>query len=106
VASATKLEQVQKLAQEGLARRIAEMVANGESLPDPLTLDDLQNDREMRGEAIILVRLDQPAPKIVRATLTLADSQLKIIDRLAAKAGLTRSAYMTQCALRPGGICE
>jgi len=41
--------------------------------------------------------------KTVRVNITARESQIEVIDRLARKAGMTRSAYMVQSAVRGAG---
>jgi predicted RNase H-like HicB family nuclease len=94
------LDEARRMASEALALHIAGMVEDGEAVPPPSNLDALANDPDMRGAVAILVT-SEPAPeKTVRINITARQSQLEAIDRLANKAGLTRSAYMVQASLK------
>ena len=87
------------MAAEALALHVEGMIEDGELVPEPSNLDALENDPDMRGAVAVLVSV-QPAPdKTVRINITARESQLEAIDRLAGKAGMTRSAYMVQSAL-------
>jgi uncharacterized protein (DUF1778 family) len=52
----------------------------------------------MKGAVAFLVSAEAPE-KTVRVNITARDSQIEEIDRLARKAGMTRSSYMVQSAM-------
>jgi predicted RNase H-like HicB family nuclease len=93
------LEEARELAVEALTLHMAGMVEDGEALPEPSTLDQLAKDPAMRGAVAFLVSAEAPE-KTVRVNITARESQIEAIDRLARKAGMTRSAYMVQSAVR------
>jgi predicted RNase H-like HicB family nuclease len=93
------LEEARELAVEALTLHMAGMVEDGEALPEPSTLDQLAKDPAMRGAVAFLVSAEAPE-KTVRVNITARESQIDAIDRLARKAGMTRSAYMVQSAVR------
>jgi hypothetical protein len=86
------------MAVEALALLIQGMVEDGITLPEPSKLDDLENDPDLRQGAATLVAAELPS-KRVRVNITAMESQIAEIDRLAEKAGLTRSGYIVQRAL-------
>ena len=90
------------MAVEALTLHAKGMREDGEVLPTPSTLDELADDRAMKGAVAVLIPL-QPSEKTVRVNITARESQLQQIDRLANEAGLTRSAYIVESATR-GGI--
>ncbi len=99
VTAGRTLEEARRMAAEALALHIEGMIEDGELVPEPSNLDAVENDQNMRGAVAVLVGV-QPAPdKTVRINITARESQLEAIDRLAGKAGMTRSAYMVQSAL-------
>jgi hypothetical protein len=75
------------------------MIEEGEALPPPSTLDQLSHDPAMQGAVAFLVSAEAPE-KTVRVNITARESQIEAIDKLARKAGMTRSAYMVQSAVR------
>jgi hypothetical protein len=75
------------------------MIEDGEALPEPSTLDQLAGDPSMQGAVAFLVSAEAPE-KTVRVNITARESQIDAIDKLARKAGMTRSAYMVQSAVR------
>ena len=87
------------MAAEALALHVQGMVEDGEVVPEPSNLDALENDPDMKGAVAVLVGVEPAPEKTVRINITARKSQLEAIDRLAGKAGMTRSAYIVQSAL-------
>jgi hypothetical protein len=90
------------MAAEALSLHVAGMLEDGEPIPEPSTLDDLQGDPAMKGAVAFLVEVT-PQEKTVRINITARESQLAEIDRRAAAAKLTRSAYIVTRALGKTG---
>jgi hypothetical protein len=78
------------------------MVEDGQSLPESSTLDQLADDPAMKHAVAFLVSAEAPE-KTVRVNITARESQIETIDKLARKAGMTRSAYMVQSSVRGVG---
>jgi predicted RNase H-like HicB family nuclease len=94
------LDEAHRMAAEALSLHIAGLVEDGEEIPAPSTLDALANDPAQEGAVAFLVHVDPVATeRTVRINITAREKQLEEIDKLANKAGLTRSAYMVQSAL-------
>lgn len=98
VTAGRTLEEARRMAAEALALHLEGMIEDGEVVPEPSSLDALENDPNMRGVAV-LVGVEPAPDKTVRINITARESQLEAIDRLAGKAGMTRSAYMVQSSL-------
>ncbi len=98
VTAGKSLEEARELAVEALTLHIAGMIEDGEALPEPSTLDQLARDPAMKGAVAFLVSTEAPE-KTVRVNITARESQIEAIDKLARKAGMTRSAYMVQSAV-------
>jgi predicted RNase H-like HicB family nuclease len=92
------LEEARRMAAEALALHIQGMVEDGIPVPEPSKLDDLENDPDLRQGVAALVTAELPSKRI-RVNITALESQIAEIDRLAEKAGLTRSGYIVQRAL-------
>ena len=101
VTAGKTLEEARKLAVEALTLHMAGMLEDGDSLPEPSTLDQLAGDPAMQGAVALVVSADAPE-KTVRINITARESQIEVIDRMAMARGMTRSAYMVQSALRGG----
>lgn len=93
------LEEARQLATEALSFHVRGMLEDGDAIPEPSTLDDLVRDPALKGAVAFLVPLETPE-KTVRVNITMRESQMTEIDRLALEAGLTRSAYMVRSAIR------
>ncbi|MFN0106631.1 MAG: type II toxin-antitoxin system HicB family antitoxin [Bryobacteraceae bacterium] len=97
VTAGKTLEEARRMAAEALSLHVKGMIEDDQVIPDPSTLDDLADDPAMEGAVAVLVRLESPE-KTVRVNITARESQLEEIDRGAAKAGLSRSAYIVRSA--------
>ena len=67
-------------------------------VPEPSTIDDVASDPALRGAVAFLVSSEME--KTVRVNITARESQLKLIDQLAQRAEMTRSAYVVQSSIR------
>jgi len=94
------LEETRRMAAEALSIHIAGMAEDGESIPEPSTLDSLAKDPAMKHAVAFLVHIEPGGQRTVRINITARQKQVEEIDRLANEAGLTRSAYMVHSALR------
>ena len=100
VTAGKTLEEARRMAAEALALHVVGMIEDGELVPEPSNLDALENDPNMRGAVAVLVGVEPAPEKTVRINITARKSQLDAIDRLAGNAGMTRSAYIVQSALK------
>jgi len=100
VTAGKTLEEAHRMAAEVLPFHIAGMMEDGESVPEPSTLDDLAGDPALHGAVAFLVHADPQGGKTVRVNITAREKQIDEIDRLALEAGMTRSAYMVQSSLK------
>jgi predicted RNase H-like HicB family nuclease len=98
VTAGRTLEEARTMAVQALTLHMAGMLEDGEAVPEPSTLDQLAGDPAMQGAVAFLVSADAPE-KTVRVNITARESQIEAIDRLARKAGMTRSAYMVQSSV-------
>ena len=103
VTAGRTLEEAREMAVEALTLHMAGTIEDGEALPEPSTLDQLADDPAMQGAVSFLVSAEAPE-KTVRVNIRARESQIEAIDRLARKAGMTRSAYMVQSAVRGGAV--
>lgn len=96
------LEEARRMAVEALSLHIAGMLEDGDEIPEPSTLDELQGDPAMKDAVAFLVDVE-PQEKTVRVNITARESQIAEIDRRAAAAKLSRSAYIVNRALGKTG---
>jgi hypothetical protein len=86
------------MAEEALAFHIEGLVADGEAIPEPSSLEDIMADPDNRDGVAILIAVKTEAPKAVRVNVTLPEDVLAQIDRFAAAHGFTRSGFIAQAA--------
>jgi predicted RNase H-like HicB family nuclease len=98
VTAGKTLEDARRLAVEALRMHIEGMLGDGETIPEPSTLDQLAEDRALKNAVAFLVDVDTK-DKVERFNITARKSQMDEIDRLAQKRGMTRSAYVVARAL-------
>jgi len=99
VTAGKTLDEARRLAQEALALHVRGMLEDGETIPEPSTLDDLARDPARRGAVCFLVTVEGEIDRPVRVNITARESQIHKIDELASKAGMTRSAFLVHSAL-------
>jgi predicted RNase H-like HicB family nuclease len=99
VTAGRTLEEAQRMAAEALALHISGIADDGDPIPEPSTLDALANDPDRKDAVAFLVRVEPEMERTVRINITAREKQVKQIDSLAHRAGMTRSAYMVQSAL-------
>jgi predicted RNase H-like HicB family nuclease len=98
VTAGKSLDEARRKAPEALAFHIAGMMEDGEKIPKPSSIDDLVADPARQNAVAFLVTTDLPKSKTVRVNVTARENQIELIDLLARRAGMTRSAYMVQSA--------
>jgi predicted RNase H-like HicB family nuclease len=96
----TDLDDARAMAEEALAFHIEGLVADGEPIPEPSSLDAIMADPANRDGVAILVAAKIEAAKTVRVNVTLPEDVLTEIDRYADEHGFTRSGFLTQAAKR------
>lgn len=98
VTAGKTLDEAHRMAADALTLHLAGMVEDGDSVPQPSTLDALADDPAREGAVAFLVHVEE-TEKTVRINITARENQIERINRLAKKAGMTRSAYLVQSAL-------
>jgi predicted RNase H-like HicB family nuclease len=94
------LAEAHRMAAEALTLHIAGMLDDGETIPEPSSLDALAEDPAMKRGVAFLVHIEPAVDRTVRINITARAKQVELIDQLAGKAGKTRLAYMVQSALK------
>jgi predicted RNase H-like HicB family nuclease len=98
VTAGKDLDDARAMAEEALAFHIEGMVADGQAIPEPSSLEEVMADAESRGAVAILVAAKTELPKAVRVNVTLPEDLLIEIDRFAAANGYTRSGFLATAA--------
>lgn len=84
---------------DALRGHIAAMVRDGDPIPEPSELDQIERDPEVREAARALVRIDVPG-RVVRPNISIDESLLERIDAAAADLGMSRSGFVAEAARR------
>ena len=94
------LDDARTMAEEALAFHIEGLIADGEPIPEPSSLETIMSDPDNRDGIAILVAVKTDAKKTVRVNVTLPEDVLADIDRYAEAHGYTRSGFLAQAAKR------
>jgi len=98
VTAGTSLDDARAMAEEALTFHIEGLMADGELIPEPSTLEAIMADASNRKGVAILVGVRTEAAKTVRVNVTLPSDVLEQIDRYASDHGMTRSAFLAKAA--------
>ena len=100
-AADTGIDQAIENTKEAIAAWIEASIANGESIPRPSSITDLQKTGEYDGWIWAIVEVDPASidDTIERVNITLPRRILALLDRRAKSAGETRSGYIAQMTL-------
>lgn len=100
----TTLDDARAMAEEALVFHIEGLIADGEPIPEPSSLDTIMGDPDNRDGVAILVAAKAEAAKepakTVRVNVTLPEDVLARIDRYAEQHGFTRSGFLARAATR------
>ncbi len=102
----TSLDDARAMAEEALALHIEGLVADGEAIPEPSSLEEIMTDPDNRDSVAILVAVKTAARKAVRVNVTLPEDVLEQIDSFAAAHGFTRSGFIAQAAKKAMELAE
>lgn len=94
------LEEVRKNAKEGLVAHIELMVEDGESIPNPASLDNVMRLSDAKGCIPLIISIIAPSGKAQRINITIDTALLHAIDSAAASQHKTRSALLAEAAQR------
>lgn len=97
VTAGSDLDEARQMAVEALALHVEGMIEDGDSLPEPSSLESVMSDAINRDGVAILVPLALTA-KTVRVNITLPEDALREIDLFAERQGYTRSGFLVSAA--------
>lgn len=100
ITAGTDLDDARRMAQEALEFHVEGMIADGEAIPEPSSLEAVMAVHENRDGVAVLIPLKTTARKAVRLNITLPEDVLEKIDAYAEAHGLTRSGFLAQAAKR------
>ena len=94
------LDDARRMASEALALHVEGMIADGDPIPEPSSLEAIMADQANRDCVAILVSVKMPTSRSVRLNITLPEDVLNDIDSYAQTHGLTRSGFLAKAARR------
>ena len=100
ITAGASLDEAREMAAEALSFHLEGLVADGEALPEPSSLEAIMADRENRDAVAFLVPVPAAPGRSVRVNITMAEDVLLSIDRYAANHGYTRSGFLVTAAKR------
>lgn len=100
VTAGETLDEARRMADEALGFHIEGLLADGDSLPAPSSLEAVMADPANREAVAFLVTVAAPPSRHVRVNITLPEPTLQRIDTWSKSRGLTRSAFLAEAALR------
>jgi predicted RNase H-like HicB family nuclease len=100
ITAGTDLDDARRMGQEALEFHVEGMIADGEAIPEPSSLEAVMAVHENRDGVAVLIPLKTTARKAVRLNITLPEDVLEKIDAYAEAHGLTRSGFLAQAAKR------
>ncbi|WP_027179789.1 type II toxin-antitoxin system HicB family antitoxin [Maridesulfovibrio bastinii] len=109
ISAGSTLEEAEVMAKEALAFHIDGMKEDGEKIPAPTTdfkavYEEYCNDKDFH--SLMLVTLQEKVKK-VRVNISVPEQDLKLIDTVADKHGMDRSAFLVLAAKKiVTGSCE
>lgn len=99
VSAAGSLDEAKEMAQEALQGHAAFMEAEGELLPKPLSLEQIQKMQDFEDAvAFLVVYVKSKKKEAVRINATFDPDLLAWVDETAAHLGISRSAFLAQAA--------
>ena len=98
ITSGVTIDEAKDNAKQALEFHIQGMEEDGDIIPDASNLESIMNDPDYATGVFYLVDIIRNA-KTVRVNITVPENDLETIDRLAARLGKTRSAFLTDSAL-------
>ncbi len=99
VTAGSTLDEARAMAEEAVRFHVDGMLEDGESLPEPRSLEAIMTDPDNLGAVAFLVSLPDSPSRTVRVNVTLPEPTLRRIDDWAKSQGLSRSAFLAEAAL-------
>jgi predicted RNase H-like HicB family nuclease len=98
ITAGTSLDDARAMATEALAFHLEGLVADGEAVPEPSSLEEIMSDETNKDGVAVLIAAPIAEIKSVRVNVTIPADVLDEIDRYAEREGFTRSGFLAQAA--------
>jgi predicted RNase H-like HicB family nuclease len=98
VTAGATLDEARDMAAEALALHLEGLTEDGESIPEPSSLEAVMTDPANRDGVAILVAVPAQAVRSVRINVTLPEDVLASVDAYASANGYSRSGFLAYAA--------
>ena len=98
ITAGSNLDEARRLATEALTFHLEGLAEDGESVPEPSSLEEVMSVRENKDGVAVLIAAPNAEVKSVRINVTLPADVLEQIDQYAEREGFTRSGFLAQAA--------
>ena len=98
VTAGATLEEARELASEALGHHIEGMLEDGHTVPAPSSLDEAMELPESSDAVVLVVKVEEKAPRVVQVNVTFSEEVLGEIDRFSKENGTSRSAFLAIAA--------
>jgi predicted RNase H-like HicB family nuclease len=99
VTAGATLDEARRMAEEALRFHVEGLLEDGESLPEPQSIDDVMVASGNREAVAFLVEIPRQPSEKVRVNITLPEAALRRIDDYVRAHGLSRSSFLARAAL-------
>lgn len=99
ITAGTTVDEAKDMAIEALQGHVDVMKEAGLKIPAPSSLEAIMQDPDFQNGVAFLVSLKEEV-KTVRVNITMSESELAAIDRIAKEQGATRSGWMVKASLQ------
>jgi predicted RNase H-like HicB family nuclease len=98
ISAGSTLDEAIKMGAEALAAHIGLLVEEGQSIPEPSSVERIMAEPENRDGVVVLIPGPDDAAKSVRVNITLPEDALRDIDAYAETHGYSRSGFIVHAA--------
>ena len=101
ITAGSTIDEARDMAHEALALHIKEMLADGDIIPTPSTLENIMADPDYSdAAAFLVVTVSEEKNRTVRVNITVPEDILRQIDVVAKEHGMSRSSFLVTAAQR------
>jgi len=92
------LDEARANAEDALKFHVEGMLADGEAVPEPSSLEQIMADPENRDGVAVLIADRSAGSRAIRINITVPEDTLGEIDRFASEHGMSRSGFLVSAA--------
>lgn len=99
VTAGRDLDDAARMAQEALELHVEGLVEEGEVVPEPSSIEEIEAQGALEGGAALCVKIPDEQPATVRLNITMREDVVKQVDDYVRRVGGNRSAFLAAAAL-------